>query len=261
MRVWRGGRWAWLRAGLAALALGGCGWVWMTPAPDVGEREASAPSVGTVALPTGGGLREARRMPGTPVARPFRPGETVTVRDRASVNAGSAGKAAYLYTPDFTGALVSGSPEHAVDDLAYAKGDWRIECGQAARPWTCRLSVVSRVREGGRPEAALRVRYVPDGAGLIVCAGDAAAAAPAIQTGEAAELRYGGLDGCFGPAESAAILDDLTHAVTFGYHYTSGTYGDVSGWRTTFGLAEGLELMRWLQGHLSGGPPGSGEGG
>jgi hypothetical protein len=257
MRVWRGGRWAWLGAGLAgglaALALGGCGWVWV-PAPDnPGGPEATAPSVGTLSPPAAPReTRFSRRMPGTPVANPFRAGEEVAVRGEASVNAGMAGKVAYLYTPDFTSALVSGSQERTVDDLAYAKGDWRIECGRSASPWTCRLAVVSLVRNDGRTETALRVRYVPGGPGLLVCAGGQGATGPAIQPGEAAEVRYGGLDGCFDPAESADILDQLSRAVTFGYHYTDSIYGDVSGWRTTFGLPEALELMQWLQRRAAG---------
>lgn len=239
-------------AAVLALALAGCGWIWMDRAPEPGEREEIAPSVGAIPLQPAP-AREARRMPGTVVAAPFRPGERVADRGGASVNTGSVGRVTYVYSPDYGSALVSDSPERTFAELAYERGDWHIECGVEGSPYACRLRVASRVRKGGRVEAAMRIRYLPDGPGLIVCAGALDAAGPAIQTGEGAPWRHGAADGCFSREDSARMLDDLARGETFAYEYTSGAFGKVTGWRSTFGLAVGLELMQWMHARRAGG--------
>jgi hypothetical protein len=234
----------------AALALGGCAWT--APAPDITQREDLAPSVGTLAT-AGGRGDEARRMPGAAVATPFRPGERVADWRGRSVNAGRVGKAAYLYTPDFRTGMVGGSPERLPADLDYARGDWQVECGGEGRPWRCRLQVISSVRQAGNAEAALRVRFLPDGPGLVVCAGAADAGSPGIQAGpEGTPMRFGGAAGCFSAADSAGILADLGRVESFAYRYDSGIYGRVSGWRPTFGLSEAIELMRWMEARATG---------
>jgi hypothetical protein len=236
-----------------AVALGGCGWVWMEQSGEPGEREETAPSVGRLVLkpvPE----REAPRPPGTPVADPFRPSERVADWGGTRVHAGGAGRAAYVYTPDYASALVAGRPERAVTDLAFERGDWHIACGVAGEPDRCHLRRLARIAPGGRAEAALAVRSEPGRAGPTVCAGPPGATGVALRTGESAPWRYGAGNRCFGLEDSTRILAELTRSPAFAFAYTSVTGEAVSGSASTFGLVVGLELMGWLDARRAAAP-------
>jgi invasion protein IalB len=188
---------------------------------------------------------QAMRMPGTPVQDTFRGREVVALWNDTDVNAGSA-RPAYIYTPDHRYALVANGPEQDALALDPLHGAWEITCPVVGTTVRCLLTMLGDERSAGARDAAVEVRFAPQGAGTTLCVGPPDATRAALRVGEHGVWRAAGVDGCFPPGASGPLLAALKADEQVGYRYTRTAGGQVAGWRPSYGFGEALDLMQWM---------------
>jgi hypothetical protein len=228
-----------LALGLAALTLAACAGV------SASGPEAMPGAEAGTALPE----KDVRdRNPGTPVAKPYAPGEQVAVVEDGLVNAGTAGNVVYWYLPDLSLARVATAPDVTWADLSYERLDWEIRCAPGVSG--CVVRIAGDARGGGTVEPAVEIRYAADAGGFVLCVGPTDARAGAVRGAPLAAWQEAGTGGCFDAPTSKVVLDELKTQERFSYRYVSGAGGTVDSWRPAFGLATALGLAQWMEARL-----------